>query len=389
VRVLLQSGFRPFFLLGSLYAAISLAAWLLIFAGAWELSGRWPAPYWHGHEMLFGFAVTAIAGFLLTAVPTWTDTPRLGGWPLAGLAAAWLAGRVALWLGAVLPGEFVALIDMVFLPLLAIAIGRPIWRSRARRNYPVVGVLLALSLANLGLHLGVLGDAPGAVRRCLLLALYLVLVLITIISGRIVPLFTRNALRGRGLDFPLQSNRFVEWALVPAMAGAVALAVLREGSGAAGMANLGCAALLVLRQAFWQPHRTLGQPILWVLHVGHGWLAIGFACTGIAWLTPSFPASTALHAFSAGAIGTIVIGVMSRVALGHTARAIEASPATVVAYALVILGGAIRVFGPLALPGSYRATVLWAGCCWAAGYLLFAGQALATLTRPRIDGQPG
>jgi uncharacterized protein involved in response to NO len=390
--LLLDAGFRPFFLLGSLYAAVALMAWLLVFAavasrpGGWP--APWPAPYWHAHEMLFGFVATAIAGFLLTAVPNWTDTPPIRGRRLARLVTAWAVGRAALWLAPWLPAGLVAVADLVFLPLLAHAVGGPIWRARRPRNYPVPAVLLLLALANLGLHLGVLGGAPMQARRSLYLALYLVLVLLAIISGRIVPLFTRNALRRRGLALSVESSPAVERLLVPAMGAAIGLALLREGSAASGIASLLCAALLGLRQARWQPLRSLDQPILWVLHVGHGWLAAGFACSGIAALVPSFPASTALHAFAVGAIGTSVVGVMSRVTLGHTGRAIEASPAFVLAYALVILGGLIRVFAPLAMPGAYRASVVWAGASWAAGYLLFALRAAPLLARPRVPFSP-
>jgi uncharacterized protein involved in response to NO len=384
---LLEAGFRPFFLVGSVYAAASLTAWLLLFGGLAAPPGGWPAPwpgpYWHGHEMIFGFVAAAIAGFLLTAVPSWTDTPRLAGRPLAGLVVAWGLGRAALWLAPWLPGPLVAAADLAFLPLLAVAVGRPIWRARQARNLPVLGVLLLLAAANLALHLGVSRAAPATARLGLHLALYLVLVLLAIISGRIVPLFTRNALRRRGLDAAVGSSPAAEKLLAAVMGAAIALALAREGSGASGLASLLCAVLLVLRQARWQPHRTLDQPILWVLHAGHAWLAVGFACTGVAALVPGFPASTALHAFAAGAIGTSIVGVMSRVALGHTGREIEAPPAIVLAYGLVILGGLVRVFGPLAAPGAYRATVLGAGAAWAIGYLLFALRHGRILTGPR------
>ncbi len=388
VPALLDAGFRPFFLLGSLYAVGSLAAWLVVFAVPGARSARWlepwPAPYWHGHEMIFGFVATAIAGFLLTAVPSWTDTPRVRGRPLALLVGVWLLGRVALWLAAWLPGGVVAVADGAFLPLLALTVGRPIWRARRPGNAPVVVVLVLLSLANLGLHASVMAGDPGAMRSRLHLALYLVLVLLAIISGRIVPLFTRNALRRRGVDAPVEPSRGVERALPLVMGAAIALALLREGGTASGVASLACAVVLALRQLRWQPLKSLDQPILWVLHVGHAWLAVGFACTGLAALAPGFPASTALHALSAGAIGTSIVGVMSRVALGHTGRELRAPPAVVLAYGLVVAGGLLRVFGPLAAPEAYRATVLGAGSLWAAGYLLFAVRIGGILTRPRL-----
>jgi uncharacterized protein involved in response to NO len=388
--VLLQAGFRPFFLVGTLYAAASLVVWLLIFAGVvlpWP--GAWPVIYWHGHEMLFGFVATAIAGFLLTAVPNWTGTPRVAGAPLALLVAAWLLGRAALWgalwLPAWSPLGLVAAADLLFFPALAVAVGRPILRAGKRHNYPVLGVLVLLAAANLLMHAAVLGVAPFGLRLGLHASLYLVCALLAIIAGRIVPLFTRNTLRGRGVAAAVEPSAGVERALVPVMALAVMALVLLPASLATGVLCLACGGLLVLRQLRWQPQRTLGVPILWVLHVGHAWLAFGFLCLGANVFSPLLPASTAMHALSAGAIGTMIVGVMTRVSLGHSGREIRATPLIVAAYALVIIGGAIRVLGPLLIPDAYRTTVLWAGTTWSAGYLLAAIACWPVLTQPRVD----
>lgn len=394
--VWLQSGFRPFFLLGSLYAALALAVWLAVFAGWWTApvaarGAGWPAVYWHGHEMLYGFVATAIAGFLLTAVPNWTGTARIGGVALAGLLGAWLAGRLTMGLAFGSPslGLAAAVCDVVFLPLLAFAVGRPIWRAGKRHNYPVVGVLVALSLVNAAAHAGVLAREPAFVRDSLYLALYLVCVLLAIISGRIVPLFTRNALRRRGVDAAVGSAAWAERALVPVMGLTVALVWAWPRSAPAGAAALACGGLLLVRQSGWQPWHTLREPVLWVLHVGHAWLAVGFLCLGASALGDVFPASTGAHALSAGAIGTMIVGVMSRVALGHTGRPIAASPAIVAAYALVVAGGALRVFAPLVWPGHYVGSIVAAGVAWGAGYLLFAAVAAPVLVRARVDGRPG
>ena len=388
--VVLQAGFRPFFLLGTLYAAAALAVWLLIFAGVvLPRPGPWPVIYWHGHEMLFGFVTTAIAGFLLTAVPNWTGTPRVAGRPLALLVAAWLLGRSALWgalwLPAWSPSWLVAAADLLFLPALAVAVGRPILRAGKRQNYPVLGVLVLLTAANLLMHAAVLGVVPFGVRLGLHASLYLVCALLAIIAGRIVPLFTRNTLRGSGVAVEVESSAWVERALVPVTGFAVVALVLRPASLAAGVACLACGALLVLRQVRWQPQRTLGVPILWVLHVGHAWLAFGFLCLGANVFSPLLPASTALNALSAGALGTMIVGVMTRVSLGHSGREIRATPLVVAAYALVIVGGAIRVLGPLLFPDAYRTTVLWAGTIWSSGYILAAIACWPVLTRPRVD----
>jgi uncharacterized protein involved in response to NO len=286
-----------------------------------------------------------------------------------------------LWLPAWSPPWLVAVADLVFLPALAVAVGRPILRAGKRHNYPVLAVLALLATANLLMHAALQGNAPLALRAGLHASLYLVCVLLAIIAGRIVPLFTRNTLRASGSAVEVESNARVERVLVPVMGTAVIAVLLRPASPAAGLACLACGALLVLRQARWQPHRTLGVPILWVLHAGHAWLAFGFLCLGANALAPFLPASTALHALSAGAVGTMIVGVMTRVSLGHSGREIRATPLIVVAYTLVIAGGAIRVLGPLLLPDAYRASVLWAGSTWSAGYLLTALAVWPILTR--------
>jgi uncharacterized protein involved in response to NO len=313
----------------------------------------------------------------------------VAGRPLALLVAAWLLGRSALWgalwLPAWSPSWLVAAADLLFLPALAVAVGRPILRAGKRQNYPVLGVLVLLTAANLLMHAAVLGIAPFGLRLGLHASLYLVCALLAIIAGRIVPLFTRNTLRGSGVAVEVESGAWVERALVPVMGFAVVALVLRPASLVAGVACLACGALLVLRQVRWQPQRTLGVPILWVLHVGHAWLAFGFLCLGANVFSPVLPASTALHALSAGALGTMIVGVMTRVSLGHSGREIRATALVVAAYALVIVGGAIRVLGPLLFPDAYRTTVLWAGTTWSSGYILAAIACWPVLTRPRAD----
>ena len=221
----MQAGFRPFFLAAGLAASANLIIWPLVLTSRMGTPGGWNPLFWHAHELVFGFAAAAIAGFLLTAVPNWTDTQRVSGSPLALLVAAWLAGRVAVWTASALPPSLVAGLDLLFMPLLAGAVGRPIFRARKPHNYPVVGILIVLAFANLAVHLQMMGMAGGSARRALLFAVYLVIVLVTIISGRIVPLFTKGYLRKSGIDAKIENQPRLEAALIPTLLLAAVLAV--------------------------------------------------------------------------------------------------------------------------------------------------------------------
>ncbi|MFW6051716.1 MAG: NnrS family protein, partial [Myxococcota bacterium] len=195
--VLLAGGFRPFFLLAGLYAVVSVGAWLVAYAGAWSLPRPWVPMWWHGHELVFGFAAAAICGFLLTAVPKWTGTAPVTGAPLGALVLVWMAGRAAMWAAGALPPAVVAVVDLALFPALGLAVGRPILRARNRRNYGFPVLLLALFAANLLMHAQVLGIA-GTDRAGLYLGLYIVVAMVAVVSGRIVPAFTSNALARRG-----------------------------------------------------------------------------------------------------------------------------------------------------------------------------------------------
>ncbi len=380
---LFDAGFRIFFLLASGYVLAATGAWLFTFVGVMPTPGTWPGPIVHGHEMIFGFVAAAIAGFLLTAVPVWTGTEPLRGAALAGLAAIWLVGRLSVWAATAVPAAAVALLDLLFLPVLAVCVARPILSARSYRNLPIVALLAVLALANLLIHLEIVGVTRSTGRPALRFAVYVVVALITIISGRIVPLFTANALRKRGRLLERRSLRGLEPLLGIVMTAVVALDVLAARSVAVSVAALATCVLLVLRQWQWRPLTTRGQPILWILHVGHAWLAVGFACIALAGLTLLFPAAAALHALTSGALGTMVLALMSRVPLGHLGRPLEASRPIVIAYFLVVAGGVVRVFGPLLGPGVYSDTVLVAGSLWALGYLLFCASFWPILTGPR------
>jgi uncharacterized protein involved in response to NO len=385
--VLLAFGFRPFFLLAGLAGALGPAVILAVYTGLIDADFGGPVTVWHGHEMIFGFVVVAVAGFLFTALANWTGRAPVRGATLGALVGLWLAGRAAMALAGVLPAALVAMVDLALLPALAVLVLRELIRGRNRRNMPFPVLLMVLFVANLLFHLERLGVAETA-RAGLYLSVHVIALLIAIVGGRVVPAFTTAALRRAGAAADLSSPPWLERAAIAAVA-AVAVAELADPGGvAAGGLALAAALLLAARLSGWRGLASLDQPILWVLHLGYGWLAVGFALKAAADLAGWLPPSAALHALTAGAAGTMILGVMTHAALGHTGRALATPPAIVVAYGLISVGAALRVAEPLlAAPSAMILTA--SALIWAAGFAIFTVVYWPILTRPRIDGRPG
>lgn len=381
--------FRPFFLGLAIYGALGVPWWTL----AWL--GRLPAPswlvpmWWHGHEMIFGFAAAAIAGFLLTASPVWTGGPALTGAPLTALVALWVGGRIALAGAGWLPAWLVAAVDLAFLPAVALAVVRTLWGSGRTGNYALVGVVLALAAANGFMHADALGLVPGAAGRALRFAVDGVVVLILVIGGRITPAFTQNALRLQGLEQTVRSPPWLN-ALAIGAAGALALATLVAGrthlSGLlAALAGLAVAA----RLAGWQTWHTRSDPLLWSLHAGSAWIVAGLLLVGASDLGTSIPPAAGLHALTAGAMGSTILAVMTRVGLGHTGRPLELPGGVVWCYVLVYGAATARVAAAFFPAQGQRTLLLVSGLAWAAAFGLFAVRYWPILTTLRPDGRPG
>lgn len=371
---------------------IPLLAWVLAYLGYVYTPGEFSPTYWHGHEMIFGFVIAAVAGFLLTAVPNWTRTGQFCGRPLVVLALIWLAGRLAMWFGGPLGPEFVAFVDLAMIPVLALYIGKRLIAHRARRNYIVLGLLGMLFAANVLMHLEAMQILPDSAELGINLAIYVVVFLVTMISGRVIPGFTANALRRRGVDANIQIPKPVTIMLVISMILTI-LVDLFAGDGMVARQSAGllaglCALILIIRMVRWKTLSILGDPLVWVLHMGHFWLAIGFALMAMANLNEGVERAAALHALSAGAMGTMVLGMMSRIALGHSGRELKVSKAIVVAYLMVIAGATLRVVAaidPGQLPGDSLGYLIGAaGLLWAGGFAIFSIVYWPVLTRPRI-----
>ena len=381
-------GFRPFFLLAGIYAALSVVAWLWVYGAGVIPDPRIPPQFWHAHEMIFGFIAAAIAGFLLTAVPSWTGSRGFSGPPLVVLTALWLAGRIAFGLGDTLPFGLLAALELAFLPGVMLLVAPSLFRS-SNRNARLLVVLLVFWATDAWFMYGIAAGDIAVSAAALRGALGLVLVLITVIGGRIVPAFTRNALGQSGKDAVIRSYPLVEKLVVPAMLGyAVADIVAPSGMVTAWVAAL-AAALQAWRLSGWQGLRTASTPIVWILHVAYLWLPVGLALKA-AFLFGEFAwAAYWQHALGAGAAGSMILAVMTRAALGHTGRPLRAHPLTVAAYLFLTLAVAVRVFGPSLVPASYVGVVMTAGTLWFAAFLLYVAVYAPVLLMPRADGKPG
>ena len=364
-------GFRPFFLLAAINAWASMLPWLYVLAGGVVPTQGWPARTLHSHEIIYGTVVAVIAGFLLTAVPNWTSTERVRGARLIGLVLLFVAGRVAMVLYVVIGPYAVALVEVAFLPALALFVAGPILRKRNWRNLGVVAALLGLAVANAAIHRGhMLGDS-ALMRSGTWGAVYLIVGLMLIISGRITPLFTRNALRAKGIEVEIVSRRRIGAVALTLAALAMLADWLEPRSPLAAGLAFAAFPLLLARQSGWGFFQTLKTPMLWILHLGHLWLAVGFAFLGLSNAFGIGIGATALHAFTAGAMGTLILGMMPRVSLGHSGRPIEANRITVALFLCVIIGALIRTLGAAGPIRGYLPSILLGGGLWTMAWLLF------------------
>jgi len=378
-------GFRPFFLLAALFATLLVPLWLLVIDGRLQVGRYFDPIYWHAHEMVFGFAVAVIAGFLLTAVGNWTKRETAVGLPLLALAGLWVAGRVAMTGPQLVPPWLTAMTDLAFLPVLMVVVARPLIATRNTKNLVLLAILAALFLANLVVHLDVLGVLPGWRRRGCLLGIDVIVLVILVISGRTFPMFTRN---GTGVETIASSPR-LDQLTIASMAVLVVLdAVVPELVVTAAWAAV-VGVLALVRSWRWGARHTLRSPLLWVLHVGYLWLPIGLVLRAVAAGTGAVSPQIATHALTVGAIGSLTLGMMARVALGHSGRLLAASRPIVVAFALSLLAAVVRVGAPLLGSDRYRITVVLAGALWTAAFALYLVVYVPILVAPRVDGKPG
>lgn len=375
---LLALGFRPFYLLAAAFAAISIPVWIASYYG---VAGPLKVGLaWHVHEMLFGFVVAVIIGFLYTAGRNWTglDTPR--GMQLGAIAALWVTGRVAMFAA---PAPVAAAVDLAFLPVAAWPLYRVLKRSGNKRNMFLVGLLGLLTAANAVFHASVLGWLDIAPMRPVYAAIIVVVVIETAIGGRVIPMFTTNATGVKTVT----NARTDKLALAFTAAAGVAW-VLALPAALTTLLASGAAAAQGVRLAGWKPLRSLHNPLLWILHLSYAWIPIGFLLLALAEYG-LVPQSAAIHVLAVGALAGLILGMITRTALGHTGRQLAAGPSETAMYVLIQLGVVGRLAAALSVGATRDVAMVAAAVCWSAAFALYVAVYGLYLCRPRVDGREG
>lgn len=371
-------GFRPLYLLAALGAAALLPLWLWVLHGGWVPASGLSPVLWHAHEMLFGVMGAVVVGFLFTAGKAWTGRATPRGFELCAFALLWVLARIA---GAIAPYEVFAVVDAFFLPVAALRLAEVLWRAGNRRNLPIALVLALLGVANLVFHLRASGLVDGDALWALHAGLATLTLMETLIGGRIIPVFTRNA-TGRDIKVPLGVERS---ALLLTAAGLAAW-LIAPSSPLSAVALAAGAAAQAARMWCWQPWTTKGRPILWALPLAYAWIPVGLFLLAVAsWTGAS--TSSGVHALAVGGAGGLVIAMITRTARGHTGRPLTAGKLEVLAYLLVASAAVLRVGAPY-LGGHYFVAVQMSAWLFATAFLIYVWVYAPWLTAPRADGRP-
>lgn len=373
-------GFRPFYLLAAAFAAISVPLWMARYFG-------WLGPFenveinWHMHEMIFGFAIAVIIGFLYTAGRNWTGlwTPTRGH--LAALASLWIAGRVAMLVSAPL---MAAIVDLLFLPLATWPLFSVLKRSGNKRNMFLIGLLGLLTLTNAVFHATALGWIAVSPATPIEAAILIIVMLESVIAGRVIPGFTRNATPGAN---PVVDARRDNISM--ALTGMACIAWI-AGFPAPFTASLAFAAACsqLLRLAGWKPHTTLRYPLLWILHLSYAWIPFGFVLLALAVLG-LVSDSAALHVLAIGSMAGLIIGMITRTALGHTGRMLRAGKSEVAMYLLIQIGAIFRFVAAIHFGELRNIALILTAVVWTVAFVIYLLIYMPYLTTPRVDGREG
>ena len=382
--VLFDYGFRPFFLLAGIMAVLSISAWVAIYSGWMSIDLTLPAPWWHAHEMIFGFVAAAAAGFLLTATPNWTGKPPVRGSRLALMCLLWIVGRLA-WLGNGLFALWLGTVaDLAFFILFAVFVSVPMWQSRTSfHRWPPVLLMTLLVVADGLVHLELLAWLDGTARIGFYVGLDAMILLGVIIGGRLMPRFTQSALQAQGISLSIEPRLRLEAVVILSMSMVIVTDLISLDHPANGWAILLAAVGYGVRLVGWYPLRYSVPPLLWVLWLGYLWLVFGLVLRGIAQLTGFIPMATAIHAITIGAMATLILGIMSRVTLAHTGRPPDPPRSAIAAFLLIPIAALVRV---ALTPLEPALGVQLSGLLWVAGFVLFVFFSLPILTRSPGNG---
>ena len=379
----IRLGFRPFFLLGALWAVLAIALWLAALSGAVSIGAPYGALAWHAHEMIYGFSAAILTGFLLTAVPGWTMQPKLAAGGLAALAALWVAGRLVMASADIVGPTVAAAVDLLFLLLVLARTASQIVASRNWRNLPIAVAPAVLLGGNLLFHLGAAGFVQtSSIENRLGIAVYVFLV--AAIGGRIIPTFTRNWLKKRAAAgaMPPGASRFDAVVVLVTLATLVLWVAAPEGPVLAVAATVAACGHLV-RLLRWKGWRTGSEPLVWILHVAYGWMPVSFGLVAAAAYDPvTVPASAAVHALTAGVVMTMMFAIMTRATLGHTGRPLTADRWTTAAYVMIVAAGSCRILAAFTVP-LYGGLLTLSGLFWVAAFSTYLA-----VYGPKLLGEP-
>ena len=375
---LFNLGFRPFFLGGAVSAVILILFWLHLLKTGNPINYYQSPSLWHSHEMIFGFTTAIIAGFLLTAVRNWTNVQTPFGWKLALLFGLWLAGRLIIFLPGI-PAWLIATVDLSFLPALAMSLALPIIQSRNFRNLIFIPILMAFFVANLMVHAELNQMTENTQLKGINLSLFLVILLITVIGGRVIPFFTERGVAGA------QCTKFawIEKAIIPVTIAWLLINLTNETQLIA-LSSLALAVMHLCRNYGWFSSSILSVPLVWILQFSYLFIPLGFTLYGLAGFG-YVSQSVAFHAFTVGAIGGMTLGMMARVSLGHTGRTLVINKIVFTAFCLILSAAVIRS-GVNLLPLDYMMTIYLSGGLWVLAWLLFLSRYTSILIKPRKDG---
>ena len=384
---LFELGFRPFFIAAGFFAALAMMLWMLMYVFSLELNlSGLTSSTWHAHEMIFGYALAVVAGFLLTAVGNWTGVTMLRHWGLAALLILWLVARLTYFLpySESLTIAFAA--DVLFGLYLVFSVTQPIIRVKQWRQLGIVAVLLLLVIANVLFYTGAMGHLTQGIYLGLFSGLYLVLALILILARRVMPFFI-----GRGVDGDFQPRNYpwVDKIAVPLFIVWGMLTIFHPDTAVLPWLSLSLCIVHGVRLYYWHTPGIWKKPLLWSLYVGYGFIVFGFLLSALSfWYGIS--KFLAVHAFAVGGLGMVTIAMMSRVSLGHTGRNVFDPPKILKpVFTLMVLGALSRSLLPLVGSSYYVFWMSLSQLLWVVAFLMFSMVYLRVLVRPRIDGRPG